>query len=261
MSSPSHTHPGARLVLQQLLDGLEHSDAAVRQHAMLAWMEVAEALTPAVAALGERLEDQEPGVPEAAMRALAALGRQAALALPPVRAALKRLSLSGRHDGSLRTAAVEALHALGNPPLPPVAELVQALHDPSAPVRFGAAQALSERGADGDPAVGTLLELALHDPDPAVRLEAAVALYRIDRRADIILPLFIRVLREPDEARRWIAADCLRGMGPAAREAVPALLEGLDGHFHSVMVRNSFLLALNRIDPEAAARAGFGLSS
>jgi hypothetical protein len=50
-------------------------------------------------------------------------------------------------------------------------------------------------------------------------------------------------------------------MGPAAREAVPALLEGLDGHFHSVMVRNSFLLALNRIDPDAAARAGFGLSS
>jgi HEAT repeat protein len=261
MNPQPYAHPGSRSLVRQLLDGLEHADPAVRQHAMSGWVEVAEALAPAAAALADRLEDEEPGVREAAVRALSALGRQAALALPTVRAALRRLSLGDRHDGSLRTAAVEALSAIGNPPEAPVAELVRALHDPSPPVRFSAVQALGERGAAGGPAVGSLLQLSLHDPDPAVRLEAAIALYRIDGRAENILPLLLRVLREPDEARRWLAADCLRTMGPEAREAVPALLEGLEGNFKSVLVRNSFLLALNRIDPEAAARAGFGLAT
>jgi HEAT repeat protein len=252
--------PGVRSLLQQLLSGLEDADAAVRQRAIYAWVEVAEALAPAVAALADRLEDDEPGVREAAVRALAALGEQASLALPPLRAALKRLTFGDRHDGLLRTAAAEALHDIGNPRATPVAELVQALRDPAAAVRFGAAQALGQRGPEVGPAVGPLLQVALRDPDAAIRLEAAVALYKIDRRVDTILPLLVRVLREPDEARRWIAADCLRDIGPAAREAVPALLEGLEGDFRSVLVRNSFLLALNRIDPEAAARAGFALS-
>jgi HEAT repeat protein len=259
MSQPPNSHPGIRSQFQALLDGVTDSDVAVRQWAMLAWVEVAEVLTPAVAALAERLDDDEPGVREAAVRALAALGRQAALAVPPVRVALERLSLGDRHDAALRTAAAEAVTALRHRAGPPVAGLVQALHDPSAPVRFSAAQALGERGAEGGPAVGMLLELSLHDPDPAVRLEAAIALYRIDGRTDTILPLLLRVLREPDEARRWIAAECVREMGQAAREAVPVLLEGLEGDFRSVMVRNAFLLALNRIDPEAAARAGYAL--
>jgi HEAT repeat protein len=260
MSLPPSNHPGVRSLLQQLLVGLEEPDPAVRQHAIYAWVEVAEALAPAVTALADRLEDEEPGVREAAVRALAALGRQASVALPPLRAALKREALGDRDDGSLRATAAEALHDLGSPRAVPVAELVQALRDPHAAVRFGAAQALGQRGAEGGPAVGPLLQAALRDPDAAVRLEAAVALYRIDRRVDTILPLLVRVLREPDEARRWIAADCLREIGPAAREAVPALLEGLEGDFRSVLVRNSFLLALNRIDPEAAARTGFALS-
>jgi HEAT repeat protein len=260
MSSPAQPHHGARSLLQQLLDGVEHRDPVVRQWAIHAWVDVAEVLGPAVAALADHLEDQEPGVREAAVRALSALGRQATLALPPLRAALKRLSLGDRDDSTLRTAAAEAFSAIRNPPTASVPELVQALDDPSAPVRFGAAQALGEWGAEGDPAVGKLLQLSLGDADSAVRLEAAIALYRIDRRTENILPLLVRVLREPDEARRWLAADCLRSMGPLAREAVPALLEGLEGDFKSLLVRNSFLLALNRIDPEAAARAGFALS-
>src|SRR5689334_18948635 len=192
-------HPGVRSLLQQLLNGLEDPDAAVRQRAIYAWVEVAGALAPAVAALVDRLEDEEPGVHEAAVRALAALGGQASLALPPLRAALKRLTLGERHPDPVRTAAAEALHDIGHPRTTPLDELVAALQDPAAAVRFSAAQALGERGPEAGPAVGPLLQVALRDPDAGVRLEAAVALYRIDRRVDTILPLLVRVLHEPDE--------------------------------------------------------------
>jgi HEAT repeat protein len=134
---------------------------------------------------------------------------------------------------------------------PAIRALLEGLRHPEAPLRLSAAQALGEQGEDSTPAVGPLLGAALHDADPAVRLESAVALARIARREEAVVPLLVRALKEGDEARRWIAADRLREIGPAAREAVMALLDGLCDSAQPPLVRQGFALALRRIIPEA----------
>jgi HEAT repeat protein len=128
--------------------------------------------------------------------------------------------------------------------------LLDALRSPEAPVRLSAAQGLAERGAESRAAVGALLHTSLHDDDPAVRLAAAVALARIDRREKAVVPLLIRALKEGDDGRRWIAADCLAEIGPVAREAVPVLEELLTDLERPPLVRHSFEVALRRLTPE-----------
>jgi HEAT repeat protein len=98
----------------------------------------------------------------------------------------------------------------------------------------------------------------VYDPDPRVRLEAAVALWRIDRSAGKVVPTLIKALRAEDELLRWIAADCLGDIGPEAADAVPTLLAALRENFKLGMIRLGVALALQRIDPVAAARAGIG---
>jgi HEAT repeat protein len=141
-------------------------------------------------------------------------------------------------------------------PPAPVRGLLEGLRHPEAPVRLSAAQALGDHGEEGTPAVGALLQASLHDADAAVRLEAAVALARIAGRNETLIPLLIRALQEGDEARRWIAADRLREIGPEAREAVMALLEGMCDPAQPPAVRQGFALALRRIVPEPRGAEG-----
>lgn len=134
-----------------------------------------------------------------------------------------------------------------------IVDLMQALGDPSVLVRYSAAQALGERGTESTPAVGALLRTALRDEDRVVRLQAAIALYKIDGREQMVVPLLVKALRGPDEVCRWMAADCLREIGPAAQAAVPALLDGLRAESRLSLLRCGLELALGWIDPEAAA--------
>jgi HEAT repeat protein len=81
-------------------------------------------------------------------------------------------------------------------------------------------------------------------------------LYKIDRQADKILPMLIKALQDADEVRRWIAADCLGEIGPAAREAIPALREALQKEFRSTLVRTSVELALQKIEHSGDSGSG-----
>jgi HEAT repeat protein len=233
--------------LRASLDALRHGDAADREQAAEFWNALAEALPTAVDLLAATLRGATPAVRGKAVRALGNLGRQAREIQSPIRNAVKRVSLWDE-DGAVRSQAAEGLAQVGGTARTPVTDLIQALHDPNAPIRFSAAQALGERGADSLAAVGVLLQKALSDPDGGVRLEAAMALYKIDRREEKILPILIKALRDPDEVRRWIAADCLGEIGPAAREAVPVLRELLQSEFKSPLIRASVALALEKIE-------------
>jgi HEAT repeat protein len=188
-----------------------------------------------------------PEVRASAVQALGTLNRRAREILIPIRTALKRAALWDE-DEKVRALAVEALTQAGDWSRPEIAELVQALNDPDAATRFSAAQALGEGGDESQSAVGLLLQKALRDPDGGVRLEAAMALYKIDRHAEKILPMLIKALQDADEVRRWIAADCLGEIGPAAREAVPALHALLQQQFKSPLIRASVALALEKIE-------------
>ena len=172
-----------------------------------------------------------------------------------LRSALKEAALHDGDDG-VRAEAVHALLRSGPQPATEVAALVDALHSAIDIVRFHAAIALGDLGPAGRPAVPGLIHAALWDADPAVRVEAAMALWKIDRKGPLVVPALVRALGDANELICWIAADCLGQIGPEAREAVPALRQALRRDYRLSIVKTGVRLALERLDPQAAADAG-----
>jgi HEAT repeat protein len=121
-------------------------------------------------------------------------------------------------DGERRTAAAEALAALGPPAVP---ALVVALRDPDAGVRAGAAYAL---GKIGDARAVEPIMALVEDRDPSLRSVAARALGRLrDSRAVTALT---RALEDGHVNVRLQAAGSLREIGGPS--AVSPLIEALE---------------------------------
>jgi HEAT repeat protein len=193
------------------------------------------------------------------LRVVTALGELAAEVrpvLPALRAALAEAAL---HDGDdiVRAEAVRALLRAGPQPDTEVPALVDTLHSEVAVVRCHAAIALGRLGPDSGPAVPALIHASLWDEEPAVRVAAAVALWKIDDyKGPLVLDVLTRALGDESELICWIAAECLGHMGPAAREAVPALQQALRKGYRLSLVTKSVRLALERIDPQATSGVG-----
>jgi HEAT repeat protein len=101
--------------------------------------------------------------------------------------------------------------------------LSRALNDRNPAVRAAAAQALGCLGAEAS-SIAEPLRQRLADTNPRVRVCAARALWLINRDAAAAVPVLAAALREPGS---WEAALALGAMGPAASNAVPALVETL----------------------------------
>jgi HEAT repeat protein len=208
----------------------------------------------AVPSLLSLLSDDNSEVRRRAIRALGDLGAEARRVLPALRAALRETALHDGDEGA-RGEALRALLRAGPQPPAEVAALVESLRSDVDVVRFHAAVALGESGADGRAAVPALIHASLWDEEPAVRVEAARALWRIDRRAAPAVYALTRALGDANELVCWIAAECLGQMGPAARDAVPALWQALRRDFKASLVKAGVRIALEQIDPQAAAGA------
>jgi HEAT repeat protein len=209
----------------------------------------------AVPSLFSLLKDSDRGIRVQAATALGNLGELVRRILPMLRAALREIALEDV-DESVRTLAVHAILQVGPQPATEVCSLINSLQDNIKLVRFHAAVALGNLGCGARPAVPALIHSALRDDDPAVRLEAAMALWKIDRKGPLVIPALIRALADDNELICWIAADCLGQIGPEAREAVPALQQALRRPFKIGLIGKGVALALQRIDPQATAKAG-----
>lgn len=164
-----------------------------------------------------------------ATRVLGAIGPEARAALPELKALL--------HDsGSLNVqGAALALGRWGPAAGEAVSDLMDLLAkvpDPSMhDLRPYAAQALGQIGPAAKAAVPSLVPLLESPCAPAV----ALALWQIDGRADLAIPVFDRLLRQT--SIRNDLFDQIGSLGPAARPLVP-LLHPLHGHAeHRVRVR------------------------
>jgi len=197
-------------------------------------------------------KDPDRDVRVRVVTALGTLGGQAHRVVPVLRAALKETAVND-NDESVRTHAAHALLEVGPEPDSEVAGLIDSLQNELEILRFHAAIALGNHGRDAQPAVPALIHTALWDQDPAVRVEAAVALWKIDRTGPLVIPVLIKALADDNELICWIAADCLGQIGPEARQAVPALQQALRRPFKIALIRRGVALALERIDPHAAA--------
>lgn len=155
---------------------------------------------------------------------------------------------AARHDmdETVRALAGKAFTQLDSQSPARVPALLEALRHEEPDIRFGAAQTLGDMGADARPALATLVQ-ALQDRHLGVRLQAARAVWLIDRQVPPVIPVLIEALQGEDEVLRWIAADCLGEIGPAAGAAGPALQAALHRSFEIAHARTGVALALERV--------------
>jgi HEAT repeat protein/lysophospholipase L1-like esterase len=241
------------------------------------WLDARRAAPPAhaIATITAGLESPEPSERRAAAWALGVAGSAAS-------GAAETLARLARVDESagVRADSARALGGIGLRAAVPA--LIEALADPSEPVRAAAAQALvrlgptaaevpalagalssSDRyvaafaawslgnlGAAAEPAVGELAQALARDETNAV---VAGALARIGPAAKAAVPELVRALGSDDDGRRWRAARTLGRIGPAAETGVEALTAALEDQ--SSVVRAHAARALGRIGPAAKSAA------
>ncbi len=143
-----------------------------------------------------------------------------------------------------RDRAAEALAKLGADGVKALAGL---LGDRDSDVRARAAETLGQIGPDAKEAIPALAK-AMKDRESGPW--PAQALGRIGAAA---VPVLIEALKAKDGEQQALAADALKQIGPAAKDAVPALVEvAKGGEGTHVVGRINALAALGRIGPKAA---------
>jgi HEAT repeat protein len=190
-----------------------------------------------LAVLLEGARSKAAGERRFAVESLGNLGPVAKPAVEPLTAALKD------GDAGVRSRAAEALGQIGPEAASAVARLIDALKDPA--VRPAAIDALGKIGAAAEAAVPALARYLTSDP--ATRRAAALALGRLGPKgAKIAVPHLTAGLASTDDKTRWNATIVLWTIGPAARDAVPAVAA-------SIKAGNEMAIdALTAIDIKAA---------
>lgn len=172
----------------------------------------------AVEPLSKRLaDDTDAGVRAIAAGALGAVGPEAADAMEVLVAAL------GDSDAMVVSTAASALSSLG--PLAASAEeaLRRALKHEDGNVRHAVLLAL---GRIGPPSAETraAFRAALDDPSPAPRGQAVASVGLQGAEDATAVPALVRLLARPDsEGMRYTILYSLARIGPAAKEAAPAV--------------------------------------
>jgi HEAT repeat protein len=144
---------------------------------------------------------------------------------------------------NVRAHAVWCLGAIGAPAKPAVAAIAELLKDPHATVRQQVIAAVRAIRPGPQVTIPLCLKL-LEDPDPAIRVRVLGAIAEAGPQA---VPALIVALKS-EKAAYW-ACIVLREIGPAAKDAVPALAEKLKDPRPEI--RREALLALGAMNEAA----------
>jgi HEAT repeat protein len=156
-------------------------------------------------------------------------------------------------DNAVRSEAARALGKIGAGAGAAGGALVAVLADRNGgdALRCEAARALARTDPQG-PATVAALRAAADDRSGSVGVCAAEALWRASGDADRATRALVARLGDADV--RAAAAQVLYRMGPQAKAAVPALLAAAKDR--NRLFLESVAMALQNIDPSAAAKAG-----
>jgi HEAT repeat protein len=182
------------------------------------------------------LQDEDDYRRLTALQTIGNRGNPARSAVPEVLALLKT-----EKNRDVRAQAGKTLSQIGAPALE---GLIGALADPSADVRFTAAQALARFGPDAADAVPALAA-RLADDAAGVRAAAAAALGEIGPRAQPALPALADVLQDATPVRN----AALRALAQIGSPSVPILRAGLRSR--KTATRSGCAFALGVLGAEA----------
>jgi HEAT repeat protein len=223
-----------------LADGLHHPGADVREGAAAALAHLRAAAAPAVPALLTALDDADDAVRRAVIMTLASVG-------PKARPAARKLAeiMLRDPDETVRRDAACALGAWKPCDRETAAALAVAMGDESDMVSETAVKAATELLPDDVLLRG--LAAAVTDTRPAISSEAANALGQCGAEGRRLL---VELLAHRQGATRSAAVLALRGAGPDAVDAVPALTAALKDA--DAELRGEIVHALRRIGAAGA---------
>lgn len=235
--------PEATAVVPVLIELLAHERADTRRTAAHVLGALGPYATAAVPALLGLLEDEDECVRDGATGALARIGSETPDAVP-----LGKLTDLLRHDDEgVREAASGTLSRMGAGAIPAVPVALELLKDPDPGIRADAAGLLGCIGADAETAVPALTAL-LEEEDFGVLYQAIYALGAFGAAAEPAVAILAKLTAH--EQAGVISARTLAEIGPAAKAAVPALVERLQDE--RSWIRSSAAHGLGGIGPEAA---------
>jgi HEAT repeat protein len=156
----------------------------------------------------------------------------------------------------IRQRAAELLWRVPGDLTPALPALVRALEtDEDGTVRNSALQALAWMSERDPKLVTNLLQAMAANSDATIRREAKEALEQIPAKPELLVPVFIRWLKDPQVDFRREAAFALRVYGSDARPAAEALLAALNDSNDSVRWNAACALGEMRAKPDATVPA------
>ncbi len=153
-------------------------------------------------------------------------------------------------SGADRPDIIRAIGAFGNDARPAVSQVAEALRDPDAEVRSAAAWAFTQIGPPGAAAV-PLLAKSLSDGDPQVRILSGLALKAMGPAAAPALPELVRSLVDPVDYVRASSANALGAIGSAAAPAIKPLVARLLDKNEDGLVLSNVAATLGEMGPAA----------
>jgi len=235
---------------------LKSQDAKQRLLAAQCLARLSPAATEAIPALTDALSDPDEEVIQPVLIALDKMGPKAKSALVAI------LKVLRNNDPTLRCHAVNAIGSIGPEAVAAVPALIDRLKDTDVLVRGNSALALGliRQNSEGTCAA---LRGTLSDKEHYPRAHAALALWRITRTTTVIRDLIdiaekTKIIADAENQYSMdnqVALQALGEMGAVAKDSVPVLIEQAL-HSKNTAMREAAGVALKKIDPEAAAKAG-----
>jgi HEAT repeat protein len=230
-----------RAAVPALIQALSDQSAKVRQSAAAGLGKIGPKAKAALTALKAATKDEEP-LQIVAAEALWKIDRDSDTAMPVLLRALA--------DGNYPGLAAGALGTIGPAAKTAVPALAKVLRQENGYAQNCAAQALGNIGPGAEAAVPALVDaLELRDDAYPCAVDAAEALWRINQHPRAI-PVLVELLATDNGVLP--AAEALGRIGPAAKEALPALREAANNP--DPAVRQAVTEALRKVSGQAPAK-------
>ncbi|MGI9471382.1 MAG: HEAT repeat domain-containing protein, partial [Rubripirellula sp.] len=224
--------------IEELVQALEDSHSNVRLVAVTTLSESGEAAQPTVGKITSLLSDGDAEVRAAAAEAIGQIGTNEASVVTKLSRSLQD------QDSKVLLASLNSLAALGEASKTHTQEVWPLLEHPDAGMRSAALKCLA--AVDGEAATPILIEL-LSDRDWTVRRDSAESLGKIGSKAKAAVPTLFRMLTSEDD--RDAARGALRAIDDAGPEAVPVLVGALESDDRRQRYYAMFLLG--KVGPAA----------